>query len=75
MPIVLCQYMLDENYFNHPCKKRKIKVSKTDNIQLKSKPIKISKTKSKVFTFSKHDIRMSQFHCLNISQREFEKSP
>ena len=74
MPIVLLSYMLDKDYFTHPRKKRKTNIK---SVQLfikpkKSKPIKIKKSKSKVFTFSKHDIRLSQFNALDISQRPYE---
>jgi len=69
MPIVLLQYMLHEDYFTHPYKKRKITLDPT---RIKSKPIRIPKTSSRVFTFSKHDIRLSQFNALEISQRQYE---
>ena len=71
MPIVLLQYMLDENYFmiDHIHKKRKL----YDPLSIpKSKPIPIPKTSSKIFSFSKHDIRMSKFNALEISQRQYE---
>lgn len=63
--------MLHEDYFmiDHIHKKRKLH----EPLPIpKSKPIKIPKTSSRVFTFSKHDIRMSEFNCLSISQRQYE---
>jgi hypothetical protein len=69
MPIVLLQYMLHEDYFTHIHKKRKL----YEPLPIpKSKPIKIPKTTSKVFTFSKHDIKLSEFNALEISQRQYD---
>lgn len=85
--VILHKYMLDENYFDHTRKKRKVEtiaIPEPPPIPLPiSKPIPIPNTRhnntklpelkySRVFTFSEDDIILSKKGLLNISQRQYE---